>query len=94
VLGLTLRLFDRVSRDNKETFGLTGTTTVALNLASYNYLGFAGAHGLRADRVEAVLRTHLVASCSLYEERETKNLHIKLGALTAWFVAKSSSIVF
>lgn len=45
VPGATVVVIDRVTRDFGWTLEFTQTTTECINLASYNYLGFAENHG-------------------------------------------------
>ncbi|MBW0507302.1 hypothetical protein O181_047017 [Austropuccinia psidii MF-1] len=51
----TITLIDRTSDDNCSSFKYTGQTTQALNISSYNYLGFAQSHGRCADYVHSVI---------------------------------------
>jgi len=46
----------------------TGTKTKALNLASYNYLGFAENSGSCAEAAEQAVRKYGVAGCSARNE--------------------------
>jgi len=54
VIGVSGRtiLLDRVSHGYNHAQILTGTKPRALNISSYNYLGFAQSRGRRADSVE------------------------------------------
>lgn len=49
VPGSTFELMDRVSPDSNWSFTLTGRKSEAINLGSYNYLGFAENSGACAD---------------------------------------------
>ena len=74
VASRTVKLLDRVSADFNRTFRLTGTTTEALNFASYNYLGFSDNSGPCADAVEqATLDLGITASSSRAEAGTTRH---------------------
>ncbi|RWS16387.1 serine palmitoyltransferase-like protein [Dinothrombium tinctorium] len=53
--GALVTLLDRVSDDYNYTFRITGTTTEAINMGSYNYLGFAEDEAERVKAVEEVI---------------------------------------
>lgn len=48
--GPIIEIIDRISI-NKVTYEMPGTTTKAINMGSYNYLGFAENSGSRVDLV-------------------------------------------
>ncbi|KAK2553865.1 Serine palmitoyltransferase 2 [Acropora cervicornis] len=60
-----------------------GTTTKALNLASYNYLGFAENSGPCAEAAEQAVRRYGILT-----------IHQELEALVARFVGKPAAVVF
>ncbi|CAH3190864.1 unnamed protein product, partial [Porites lobata] len=64
VPGGEIDLLDRESEDWNWTFSYPGTKTRALNLASYNYLGFAENSGPCSEAAEQAVRRYGVAGCS------------------------------
>ena len=52
----------------KHIFRYPGTTTKAVNLASYNYLGFAENSGPCAESAEQAVREYGIAGCSSRHE--------------------------
>lgn len=65
-----------------------------MNLASYNYLGFASNTGVCADNTIKTIQKFGLASCSPRSELGTTSLHIELEQLTAKFLGVEDSIVF
>ncbi|XP_001635053.2 serine palmitoyltransferase 2 [Nematostella vectensis] len=94
VPGAQIELVDRVSDDYGWTFNFTGTKTKALNLGSYNYLGFAENEGLCADEAEKSVHKNGIAVCSARHEFGTLDIHIELENMVARFVGKESAMVF
>lgn len=94
VPGRYINLLDRYSEDQLRTFKLTGTTTETLNMASYNYLGFAQSEGPCADAAEACVRKHGISVASPRGDAGTTDLHTECEELTARFVGKPSAMVF
>jgi serine palmitoyltransferase len=93
VASRTVKLLERVSYDFNRTFRLTGKVTETLNLASYNYLGFAQKSGPCADAVEQATLINGIASPSPRAEAGTTQLHIDLERLVARFVGKEDAMV-
>ena len=93
VPGRTIVLLDRTSPDFNATFHLTGTQTRALNVSSYNYLGFAQAHGSCADAVEQSIGRYGLSAMGGRMEGGTTDLHVQTEALVARFVGHEDSIV-
>ncbi|KAI0050304.1 serine palmitoyltransferase 2 [Auriscalpium vulgare] len=93
VPGRTIMLLDRVSYDHNITSHLTGTKTRALNISSYNYLGFAQARGGCADAVEEGLRRYGVAVGGTRLEGGTSELHVAAEALVARFLGQEDSLI-
>ncbi|XP_044163019.1 serine palmitoyltransferase 2-like isoform X2 [Acropora millepora] len=94
VPGAEIELLDRKSHDYNWTFRYPGTTTKALNLASYNYLGFAENSGPCAEAAEQAVRRYGLAACSARNEYGTLTIHQELEALVARFVGKPAAVVF
>ncbi|KAH9000907.1 serine palmitoyltransferase 2 [Lactarius hatsudake] len=93
VPGRTINLLDRESKDYYNTFSLTGTTTRALNISSYNYLGFAQAQGGCADAVEECLRRYGVSTCGARLEGGSSELHVTGEALVASFLGQEDALI-
>ncbi len=86
-------LLDRESEDNHSSFTLTGKTTRVLNIASYNYLGFAAAQGGCADAAEESLRRYGVSTCGARLEGGSSELHVTAEALVARFVGQEDALI-
>ncbi|RDB17117.1 Serine palmitoyltransferase 2 [Hypsizygus marmoreus] len=93
VAGRTIMLLDRISPDYNHTQILTGTRTRALNISSYNYLGFAQARGGCADAVEEVIRRYGVSTCGARLEGGSSDLHTVTEALVANFVGMEDAMI-
>ncbi|KAG0166615.1 serine palmitoyltransferase component [Apophysomyces sp. BC1034] len=93
VASRTVKLLDRESHDFNKTFRLTGTTSTALNLASYNYLGFSQSSGPCADAVEASTARCGLASPSPRNEVGTTTIHTEMEQLVARFMGKEDAMV-
>ena len=91
--GRTITILDRTSVDNNTTLHLTGTTTQALNVSSYNYLGFAQGHGACADAVEDGIRRYGVSACGPRLEVGTTDLHMQTESLVAKFVGAEDAVI-
>lgn len=94
VPGRYINLLDRTSDDGNYHFQMLGTTTEALNLSSYNYLGFAQSEGPCADSVEETVKKYGVTSASPRADVGTSDLTVECETLIADFVGKESAIVF
>ncbi|KAJ7110797.1 pyridoxal phosphate-dependent transferase, partial [Mycena crocata] len=93
VAGRTILLLDRYSPDYNETQILTGTRTRALNISSYNYLGFAQAKGGCADAVEESIRRYGVSSAGSRLEGGSTDLHGLAETLVARFVGQEAAVI-
>jgi len=93
VPGRTITLLDRVSYNHNLSFELTGSKTRALNISSYNYLGFAQAEGGCADAVEEGIRRYGVSSCSPRHEAGTTDLHQQVEGLVSKFLGTEDAMV-
>ncbi|WVO18660.1 hypothetical protein L204_106380 [Cryptococcus depauperatus] len=78
VPGRTIMCRDRLSNDQNKTFQFTGTTTRALNISSYNYLGFASSTGGCADAVETAIKRYGVSGAGSRHDASTTDLHVQL----------------
>jgi serine palmitoyltransferase len=93
VAGRTIMLLDRISTDYNRTQILTGTKTRALNISSYNYLGFAQARGGCADVVEESIKRYGVSTCGSRLEGGSNELHATGEALVAKFVGTEDALI-
>ncbi|XP_074631166.1 serine palmitoyltransferase 2-like [Acropora palmata] len=94
VPGANIEVLDRATNDYGWSFRLTGNTTKALNLGSYNYLGFAENVGPCAEAAKEAVKNYGLAGCSTRHEYGTLNLHNELETLVARFVGKPAAIAF
>ncbi|XP_054164725.1 serine palmitoyltransferase 3-like [Oppia nitens] len=94
VPGAYIDVMDRKTDDFNWTFEFPGTTTRAINMGSYNYLGFAENSGPNVDRVETVIDRYGVGMGSTRHEIGTTAIHRELESLLARFLGVESSIVF
>ena len=72
----------------------TGQTIKALNLGSYNYLGFAESSGPCTDDSEQAIRDYGLTACSTRHEYGTLDIHVELEKLVARFLGKEAAMVF
>ena len=93
VPGRTILLLDRYSPDYNKTMVPTGTRTRALNISSYNYLGFAQGKGACSTAVETCLEKYGVSGGGARLEGGTQDLHVQAEALVARFVGAEDSII-
>jgi serine palmitoyltransferase len=93
VPGRTIVVLDRKSEDRKLTFNLTGTRTRALNVSSYNYLGFAQGQGGCSDAVEAAIRRYGIASLGSRYAGGSNDLLATAESLVARFVGMESAAI-
>ncbi|XP_031560266.1 serine palmitoyltransferase 2-like [Actinia tenebrosa] len=94
VPGAQIDIVDRATDNYGWTFRFPGTQTKALNLGSYNYLGFAENEGLCADSAETAVKENGIAACSTRHEFGTLDIHVELEKMVARFVGKESAMVF
>lgn len=91
-------VLERTDISNTSGFGteleLKGSTRRALNLGSYNYLGFAAADEYCTPQVQETVRQCGVSSCSTRVEGGTSSVHIELEERVARFLGKPAAIVF
>jgi len=93
VAGRTIVLLDRISPDWNHSQILTGTKTRALNISSYNYLGFAQGYGGCADVVEETIKRYGVSTCGARLEGGTSDLHVMCESLVASFVGQEDALL-
>ncbi|KAF8992932.1 serine palmitoyltransferase 2 [Cyathus striatus] len=93
VAGRTIVLLDRISPDYNHTQIFTGSRTRALNISSYNYLGFAQGRGGCADAVEESIKRYGISSCGSRLEGGSTDLHATSEALVAKFVGMEDALI-
>ncbi|KAJ6543950.1 serine palmitoyltransferase 2 [Mycena capillaripes] len=93
VAGRTIQLLDRISPDYNHHQIFTGARTRALNISSYNYLGFAQARGGCADAVETAIREHGISTCGSRLEGGSSDLHVIAEALVAKFMGTEDALI-
>ncbi|KJA23889.1 hypothetical protein HYPSUDRAFT_184581 [Hypholoma sublateritium FD-334 SS-4] len=93
VAGRTIMLLDRMSPDYNHTQLFTGTRTRALNISSYNYLGFAQGSGGCADAVEESIKRYGVAALGARLEGGASDLLGTAEALVAKFVGMEDALI-
>jgi len=93
VAGRTILLLDRISTNYNLSHMFTGTRTRALNISSYNYLGFAQARGGCADAVEESIKRYGVSTCGSRLEGGSTDLHTIGEKLVAKFVGTEDALI-
>lgn len=93
VAGRTIQIFDRFTTDYNHTQVVLDTRTRALNISSYNYLGFAQARGGCADAVEEGIKLYGVSTCGSMLEGGASDLHTIAESLVAKFVGTESALI-
>jgi serine palmitoyltransferase len=93
--GAHIEVMERSSKDNNTTLTLTGKSIKALNLGSYNYLGFADDWKETCrDDVVAALEKWPVSMCASRHDFGGTALHEELEELIAKFVGKEAAVVY
>lgn len=93
VAGRTITCLDRVSTDHYATFRFTGLTTQALNISSYNYLGFNQSKGGCADAVEEAIKLYGVSAVGNRLDAGTLDLHVYTERLIARFLGVEDAML-
>jgi serine palmitoyltransferase len=93
VAGRTILLLDRISPDYNLTQVFTGSRTRALNISSYNYLGFAQGRGGCADAVEEAIKRYGISACGSRLEGGSSDIHTVTEALVAKFVGMEDALI-
>lgn len=84
---------DRISHDSNWHFEMLGTHFRALNMGSYNYLGFAENTGPCTENVERSLLRYGVCLGSSRNELGTLDIHRRLEQLIAWYSGTEDAVV-
>lgn len=94
VPGAELELVERKTDDFNWSFYFTGRKIKALNMGSYNYLGFAENNGPCSRAAIESVRDYGVASCSSRQELGTLKCQLQLEELLAEFLGVESAVTF
>lgn len=94
VPGAFISIVERLSDDFNWTFKYSGKQIKALNLGSYNYLGFAENNGKCAQNSIESIRKYSCASSSTRQELGTLKIHKELEEEMAEFLGTEAAIVF
>ncbi|KAL0228180.1 hypothetical protein RCL1_004323 [Eukaryota sp. TZLM3-RCL] len=92
--GTKITVMQRASKDSGSTYTLTGKTNVALNLGSYNYLGFAGKNSTNCT-AESINRLYDsgVSSCTFNMSSTISNINRELETRVADFIGHEDAFV-
>ncbi|KII72373.1 Serine palmitoyltransferase 2 [Thelohanellus kitauei] len=92
--GAKIAIMER-TRDNMfDPLRINGRTIDAINMGSYNYLGFGDPLDVCSSYVNKILLKHGISSCSTYRELGYSKIIRKLERTVASFVGKEDSICF
>lgn len=86
-------MIDRYSPNYNKTFYQTGNRTRALNLSSYNYLGFAQSKGACSDAVEASIAQYGLSASGSRLEGGSLDLHAQTESLVAKFIGAEDALI-
>ena len=92
--GAEIELLDRKTDDYNWSFYFTGKKLKALNMGSYNYLGFAENNGPSSKAAIQSIHDFDVATCSPRQEFGTMKCHLELEKLLAQFLGVESAVTF
>lgn len=93
VPGRTVLILDRYSTDFNLHQIYTGTKTRALNISSYNYLGFSQARGSCSDAVGESVHRYGISTCGTRLESGSSELHVQAETLVARFLGTEDALV-
>ncbi|ORY66630.1 pyridoxal phosphate-dependent transferase [Leucosporidium creatinivorum] len=93
VAARTATLLDRTPTNFFSEFTFTGETTQALNVSSYNYLGFAQSRGACADQAEEIVKRMGVTCAGGRNDVGTSDLHIQAERLVAEFLGQEDAMI-
>ena len=74
-------------------YSMTGRVVPLINMASYNYLGFAQCEGLCAEAVKKCVKEEPISIATPRSQGGTHPLHIELEKLVAEFLGVEDSVV-
>ena len=94
VPGAKIEILERKSDDFNWTYRFTGKKLEAINMGSYNYLGFAENNGASSAASAESIKEYGVATCSSRQELGTLKCHLKLESLLAKFLGTEACLTF
>lgn len=94
VPGRFITVIDRETHDYNDSFQYTGTTSDCLNLASYNYLGFAQSVGQCTDAAQEAIQEHGLIAGGTRAAGGTMEMHYETERVVADFVGKESAMLY
>jgi len=94
VPGTRFKIMERISNDGNATFKFTGKKIDALNISSYNYLGFAENSGPVIDSVVNSMNHYSYATASPRQEGGNYDIIQELERTIAEFVGQPDAIVY
>ena len=94
VPGAEIELVDRYSNDYNWSFEHTNKKIKALNLGSYNYLGFAENNGPCSKEAIKSIGDYGVSTCSTRQEMGTQKIQVELEQLLAKYLGVDDAITF
>ena len=94
VPGRFIRCIDRVSHNLNDYFTYPGTSSMCLNLSSYNYLGFAQSEGQCTKAALEAVDKYGIQSGGPRARIGTTDLHVYAEKCVSSFVGKDDAIVF
>ncbi|CCD22531.1 serine C-palmitoyltransferase LCB2 NDAI_0A03740 [Naumovozyma dairenensis CBS 421] len=94
VPGRFIRCIDRISHNLNEYFTYPGTTSMCLNLSSYNYLGFAQSEGQCTDAALESIDQYGIPSGGPRTQIGTTDLQVRAEKLMAKYIGKEDSMIF
>ncbi|CAH7687764.1 serine palmitoyltransferase [Phakopsora pachyrhizi] len=93
VAGRTIKLISRISHDHCRSFKFTSSIHRALNISSYNYLGFAQSKGYVSDQVERLIESHSVSVGGSRTDVGNLECQIRCEHLISKFLGLESAIL-
>ncbi|GCE99815.1 serine palmitoyltransferase component [Zygosaccharomyces mellis] len=94
VPGRFIRCIDRISHEENGYFTYPGTTSMCLNLSSYNYLGFAQSEGQCTASALQSVDKYGIHSGGPRTQIGTTDLHLEAEKLIASFLGKEDAVIF
>ena len=94
VPGAEIELLERKSDDFNWSYYFTGNKVKALNMGSYNYLGFAENNGPSSKEAIQSVHDYGVATCSPRQELGTLKCQKYLESLLAKFIGTEAALTF
>ncbi|KAG0145885.1 hypothetical protein CROQUDRAFT_723191 [Cronartium quercuum f. sp. fusiforme G11] len=93
VAGRTINLIERTTLDYCKSFQFTGNIKQALNISSYNYLGFAQSKGLVNHKVEHTINDLSISVGGTRSDVGNLLIHLKCEKLISNFLGVEDSLI-